>query len=259
MKTNYHTHNYRCIHAKGTVDQYINEAIKAGLDEVGISDHLPHPGSDLDPNNRMKYEELESYFKEIDEAKEKYKDKISIKKSIECEYFPKYEWLYKEFREKYNVDYLLLGVHFFPYNGKDVYIGWMKEDVEVLETYVDYVIKSMETKLFDCLAHPDLFGMVYVNWDEHAEKASRRILEKAEELKIPLEININGMRKGIIKYNKGERYKYPHKDFWNLAKEYNVDVIIGIDAHSPEEMNDLDMGIQFAKEIGIKVIDRLNI
>lgn len=257
MKTNYHTHNYRCVHATGSVEDYVTEGINAGLDEIGISDHLPHPGSNLDSKNRMAYEELGEYFKEIEEAKKKYEDKISVKKSIECEYFKEYKWLYEELKNKYNVDYLLLGVHFFIYNGEYQYIGWMNQDVKVLEEYTDYVIESMETGYFDYLAHPDLFGISYIDWDEHTEKASRRILKKAEELKIPLEININGMRRGIIKYNKGERYMYPHKDFWELSKEYDVDIIVGIDAHNPKDMHDLELGHNFAKEMGLKVINRL--
>ena len=31
MKTNYHTHNYRCNHAAGTVEDYILEAIKMDM------------------------------------------------------------------------------------------------------------------------------------------------------------------------------------------------------------------------------------
>lgn len=258
MKANYHTHNYRCIHADGTVEDYVKAAIEAGLDEVGISDHMPHPDWDLDPNNRMNYNDLENYFKEIDRAIDKYGNKISIKKAIECEYFEEFEWLYSELKEKHKVDYLILGVHFFPYKGEYIYICDFEVTQDMLEKYTDYVIKSMESGYFTYLAHPDLWGRKYLNWDEHTEKASRRILEKAEELKMPIEINVNGLRKPQLNYNKGVRYQYPHKDFWELVKEYDVQVIIGIDAHYPEEMKDLDMGINFAKELGIKIIDRLN-
>ena len=53
MKTNYHTHNYRCNHATGTASDYVEEAIKNGFSEIGISDHLPHPGKDIDNHHRM--------------------------------------------------------------------------------------------------------------------------------------------------------------------------------------------------------------
>lgn len=177
MKTNYHTHNYRCNHAVGTVEEYIEEAIKEDYDEIGISDHLPHPGKNIDNRNRMAYEDLKVYFKEIDDAKEKYGDKISVKKAIECEYFEDYHWLYDEFKKIYKVDYLLLGVHFFPYKGEWLYVGGVKLTPEILECYIDYVIESMESGYFAYIAHPDLFAVSYRNWDEHSIKASRRILE----------------------------------------------------------------------------------
>ena len=257
MKANYHTHNYRCIHAKGSVEDYVVQAIEAGLDEVGISDHMPHLNWDLDSNNRMNHSDLENYFKDIDEAKAKYGDKISIKKGMECEYFPEFEWLYDELEEKYKVDYMILGVHFFPYKGQYEYIGNLEGTEEVLEQYVDYVLKSMEARKFVYLAHPDLWGRRYKNWDETAIKQSRRILEKAEELQMPIEINVNGLRKPQIEYNKGFRHQYPHEDFWRLAKEYDVKIIVGIDAHFPNEMHDLEMGYKFAKEMGLEVMDRL--
>ena len=259
MKSNYHTHNYRCKHAKGKIEDYVKMAIAEGFDEIGISDHLPHPGMDIDNGSRMNYEDLPEYFKEIDEVIKKYGDKISIKKSMECEYFPHFEWLYKELLEEYKVDYLLLGAHFFPYNGEWVYVGRANLTPEKLDCYVDFVVKSMKTGLFKCLAHPDLFGLDYINWDEHAIKSSRKILKAAEELDIPIEINVNGFRKPKVKYNNGERYSYPIKDFWKLAKEYNVKIIVGIDAHNPCEMADLDIGLKFAKELGLSLIDRLYI
>ncbi|MDU5496587.1 MAG: hypothetical protein E6088_02820, partial [Acinetobacter baumannii] len=85
----------------------------------------------------------------------------------------------------------------------------------------------------------------------------KRILKAAEEMNMPIEINVNGMRKNKIYYNNGERYQYPIKEFWELSKEYNVKRIVGIDAHNPEEMHDLDMGLNFAKEHDLTIIDRL--
>lgn len=259
MKTNYHTHNYRCNHADGTVLEYVLSAINADFDEIGLSDHMPHPGKDFAARSRMSYDDLKNYFNDINEAIELYGDKISIKKSIECEYFKEYQYLYDELREVYKVDYLVLGVHFFPYKGEMTYIGKVNLTPKLLEDYIDYVIESMESGNFNYLAHPDLFGMQYFNWDEHSEKASRRILKKAQELNIVLEINVNGLRKPTITYNNGERYQYPHKDFWSIASEYDVDIIIGIDAHSPCELNDLDMGLNFAKELNLNVIDKLSL
>ena len=99
MKTNYHTHNFRCNHAIGNVEDYIKIAIEEGFDEIGISDHLPHPGKNIDNESRMTYEEIPEYFAEIDEAIKKYGDKISIKKGIEGEYFEDFKWFYEELKQ----------------------------------------------------------------------------------------------------------------------------------------------------------------
>lgn len=259
MKTNYHTHNRRCNHAAGTIEDYIKVAIEEKFDEIGISDHLPHPGKTIDTPFRMKYEEVSEYFKEINDVIEKYGDKISIKKAIECEYFDDFGWLYNELKEKYKVDYLLLGVHFFPYKGQWHYVGAVNLDEDMLEAYVDHAVESMKAGIFKYIAHPDLFGVSYRDWNEHSIKQARRILETAEEMDLPIEININGFNRGTMEYNNGIRYPYPIKEFWELSKEYDVKRILGIDAHSPEHMRDLEKGLNFAKELDLEIIDRLEL
>ena len=138
-----------------------------------------------------------------------------------------------------------------------MYVGTIELTPEILMIYADFVVEAIKSGYFSYLAHPDLFGMTYKNWDVHAEEASKRILKAAEEMNMPIEINVNGMRKNKIPYNNGERYQYPIKEFWELSKEYNVKRIVGIDAHNPEEMHDLDMGLNFAKEHDLSIIDRL--
>lgn len=41
MKTNYHTHTTRCMHAVGDDEDYVRSAIKGGFQELGFSDHGP--------------------------------------------------------------------------------------------------------------------------------------------------------------------------------------------------------------------------
>ena len=129
----------------------------------------------------------------------------------------------------------------------------------MLDVYSDYVVKSIKSGLFNYIAHPDLFGLGYKDFDENAIKASRKILKAAEEVGMPIEINVNGMRKPKVKYNGGERYAYPIKEFWELSKEYNVKRIIGIDAHNPCELGDFEMGVKFAKEHGLEIIEKLEL
>lgn len=41
MKTNYHTHTTRCMHAVGSDEEYVLSAIKGGFQILGFSDHTP--------------------------------------------------------------------------------------------------------------------------------------------------------------------------------------------------------------------------
>ena len=40
---NYHTHTWRCQHARGTEEEYVKAAIKQGFGVLGFSDHTPWP------------------------------------------------------------------------------------------------------------------------------------------------------------------------------------------------------------------------
>ena len=42
MRTNYHTHTTRCLHATGSDEEFVLSAIKGGYQELGFSDHTPH-------------------------------------------------------------------------------------------------------------------------------------------------------------------------------------------------------------------------
>ncbi|MBF4806662.1 MAG: PHP domain-containing protein, partial [Pseudoleptotrichia goodfellowii] len=120
MKTNFHTHNYRCGHAIGNVEDYVKVAVKEGYSELGISDHAPVPGY---YNDRMKKEELQGYLEEIEEAQKKYKDKIKIYKSLEIEYFPEWQEYYDELKKK--LDYIVLGLHAFRKEGEtEIHSAW---------------------------------------------------------------------------------------------------------------------------------------
>ena len=95
MKTNYHTHTTRCHHATGSDEEFVLSAIKGGYQEIGFSDHTPWKyHTDYVADMRMLPEELPGYVESLRSLREKYRDQISIKIGLECEYFPAYiHWL----------------------------------------------------------------------------------------------------------------------------------------------------------------------
>ena len=86
---NYHTHTYRCGHANGTDEDYVQAAIKAGYKILGFSDHGPYKHIPS-PGLRMDWEQLDDYIESLTALKEKYKDQIEIHIGLETEYYSEY-------------------------------------------------------------------------------------------------------------------------------------------------------------------------
>lgn len=254
IKGNYHTHTYRCKHAEADVADYVKAAVDAGLEILGISDHTPLPDNrwiDI----RMHMDELEGYIKAIDEARLNF-SQLTILKGMECEYLKEYHNFYsEELLGKYKFDYLSASAHFFPYNG-DWVSGWEINTRKELAAYVEYVVQMMRTGLFDYVAHPDMFGGSYHTWDEDTIACSRYLLEAAETLRVPLEINAYGLRKHTITTSNGIRHMYPWEPFWELTSQYKVTVTVNSDAHRPEDIiGKMEDALNIADKYNLKLVE----
>ena len=142
MKTNYHTHTTRCMHAVGSDEEYVLSAIKGGFQILGFSDHTPWKyRTSYVADMRMLPEELPEYIESLQYLREKYRDQIDIKIGLECEYFPEYiPWL-KEQIKKYQLNYILFGNHHFHTDEKFPYFGHHTDSRDMLDLY-EWVIEG---------------------------------------------------------------------------------------------------------------------
>jgi len=254
---NYHTHTYRCKHAEGDVFDYAAKAVDEGLRALGMSDHIPYPDGRWD-FCRMESHEMEGYIKAIDEARETF-PALNIYQAVESEYVPEFTDYYKETMERWNLDYMIGAVHWFPYQGE-----WMAmKEINTparLRAFTDHLIAVMESGLFLFIAHPDNFGSEYLKWDENCDSASRDIFTAANELHIPLEVNGFGFRKRKIETPDGIRKQYPLDPFWKLAGEFQVPTVFNSDAHKPEDVNANYDDLMTVIELNnLKVIDPMGV
>ncbi|MBR4462633.1 MAG: histidinol-phosphatase [Erysipelotrichaceae bacterium] len=252
---NYHTHTYRCGHAKGTDEDYIQAAIKAGYKILGFSDHGPYKQIPS-PGLRMEWHQLDDYVESLTTLKEKYEDQIEIHIGLETEYYSEYHEEKLEMLEK--VEYLILGQHTALPTGEGTFFRFNTSDQ--LMKYAEDVCKGLETGLFTYLAHPDVYVYHQDSFDKTCKKVARMIMEKAAETDTPVEVNVHGVQRGRHSFPNGTmQYWYPHKDFWKIAAEYPIRCIYGIDAHDPRELLDLkavedakaeleDLGLTFINE-----------
>ena len=102
------------------------------------------------------------------------------------------------------------------------------------------MLKALDTNLFSYVAHPDLFMVGKVYFDELCENITREICQKALEKDVPLEVNAGGIRRGYRKVGDEIQYPYPNSHFFDIVGEVGCKVILGIDAHSPDDFNQDD-------------------
>ena len=229
---NYHTHTKRCGHAEGEDEEYVLAAIENGYRMIGFSDHAPYRLGH-DKNERMDKEEFEEYIQSIQHLQEKYKDKITIRIGLECEFFK--EQLDELLAYKQRLDYIILGQHEAALRG---YSFYEDNSDEAILHYADLIEEACDMHFPDIVAHPDLFMYATKKWTPACEEATRKICESALRNHIPLEVNLNGLRYGKKQIGDEYRYTYPYREFWKIAEEYPIDVVYGLDAHTPNKYAD---------------------
>ena len=248
MKANYHTHTFRCNHAYGTEREYIENAIKEGLQVLGFSDHVPMPYKDgwYSPI-RMKPELLTDYVETLLKLKKEYESQIKILVGFEAEYYSDVFEDMLNMLKPYDYDYLILGQHYLGNGPKYQYIGKENYDKNILKQYVDQCIEGMATGVFTYFAHPDIINYAYDDgiYDGNMERLCRAALKYS----MPLEINLLGME---------DNKCYPRESFFKIASRVGNDVIIGCDAHEARHIIDrmlFSKAESMAERLNLKVVD----
>ena len=256
---NYHTHTYRSGHSEYVSDEEILKAAKqTGISMLGFSEHVPNPDLEFpDEDHRMMLSEVDGYIASINKMKQENPD-MTILAGFEAEFDPMKESFLGEMREK--VDYMILGQHFVK-NGMQMVS--QKGNPNYPLEYAQMVCTGIESGLFDIVAHPDCFMEFRdtisdenkASFEANCIKASHMICQKAAEMGIPIEINLgNALNNQFL--NDGN-LGIPHPLFWQIAKDYDVKVLKGIDAHSLSAFEDLDKGQELITNIEQMVNDKM--
>ena len=252
MIANYHTHTWRCNHADANEKQYVENALKAGLEILGFADHTPYVFPDgYYSTFRMTMDQLPGYVDTVLMLREEYTGRIEIPLGLEAEYYPKhFEELLSRLRD-YPMDYLILGQHFVGNEYDAPYNGLASRDESLLRQYVRQSCDAMNTGMFTYVAHPDLIH--FIGDEKIFRHHMRDICREARSCGVPLEFNLLGLA--------GGRH-YPTKAFWELAAEEGCAVILGRDAHSPEALLDEKTekkALGILAGLGIQPVEKVNL
>ncbi|MCH5153785.1 MAG: histidinol-phosphatase [Clostridiales bacterium] len=248
IKSNYHTHNYLCGHAGGTVSDYAKEAVRCGMSILGISDHCLPSVATYDPYISLR--DIDKvYLPQFDEAKRQYGEQLRLLRGVEIEYFEGYPDYYKTLKSK--LDYMVLGQHMYMRGGKLYNSFFEGTDDKNVSAYFDNVCKGIESGLFALVAHPDLIFYQRPKITPRMADAMERTVKLAAERKVALELNANGIR-----YHE---FRYPTDLLVELCKKYNARVVVSSDAHNPRYLCDkYTLALYaYAKNAGLNVVDEI--
>ena len=246
MITNLHTHTPRCRHASGTEEEYVRCALNAGLQTLGFSDHTPYTF----PNGyystfRMFPDELPGYVAAVEDVRKRYAGQLQIHLGVEAEYYPKYFKDMVAMVKDHGIEYMLLGQHMLYDEVEGIGTGGPTADPVLLRQYCNQTIDAMYTGLFTYFAHPDIIN--FVGDAAIYRQEMGRLCRAAKACDLPLEINLLGLHL---------QRQYPDPRFWEIAAEEGCKVVLGVDAHKPEALQDSvpeQKAMEIVEKYGLKL------
>jgi hypothetical protein len=151
VRTDYHLHTPLCRHAVGAPRDYVMAAQRAGLAEIGFSDHNPMPTQFDDW--RMGPGQLPEYLDLIAEARHEFPH-YPIWLGLECDFIPGHENHIRALAAQADWDYLIGSVHYispdWDVDNPKHLKRWNEQPVEeVWQAYFDAYRKMVESCLFD--------------------------------------------------------------------------------------------------------------
>ena len=262
MLTDYHLHlrpddegtAFDDYFTSENVDRYLASAADAGVEELGVSEHVYRFRQALDLWTHPFWvanaiDDLDAYCEFVRTT--------PLKLGVECDFVPGAEERTADLLGLRDFDYVVGSVHFVgdgdaavDDTGFDVWDGGDDAD-EIWRRYFQALAGCARSGLFDVLAHPDLVK-VWGGARPLPQRDPRYFYEPAVEAiaesGIAVEISTAGLRKPV-----GELY--PAREFAEMCVEAGASFCLSSDAHRPEQIGfEYDRAIGFLDSLGVAEI-----
>ena len=247
MLLDYHMHT-TYSDGKRDLTEYVAEAEKKKIDEIGFSDHiyLEKRQWSIDHAN------LPNYVSDI--ATLKGKSSISIKTGLEVDFIPCQMDSLMHLIKQWNPDYLIGSVHHIGswlLDSEREIEEWKRRGVDHVYTQYFGLVQAMaKTRLFDIVGHLDLVKKFGHRPKSDLTDLMLRTVENIGKSGMCIEINTSGLRKPCHEI-------YPSEKLLKMCLDNGISITFGSDAHSPEDVgNGFDQAVALVRRVGYGEITR---
>jgi histidinol-phosphatase (PHP family) len=234
------------------VDRYLAAAREAGIEELGVSEHVYRFREVLEIWDHPFW--IEQATDELDAYCE-FVRTTPLKLGIEADWVPGREEQIAALLDARDFDYVVGSVHFVGERAVDddawdVWEGPAAPD-EIWRRYFETLADAARSGLFDILAHPDLvkvWGKGRPRPDGDPRRYYEPLVEAVAESGIAVEVSTAGLRKPA-----GEIYPAP--ELAAMCVEAGADFALSSDAHLPEQVGyEYERAVELMRGWGIDEI-----
>jgi len=236
-----HVHTPLCNHASGTMEQYVQAGVAAGLERIVFLEHL-ETGINTAFRSWLTDADFDVFFAEGNRLKKRYEGRIEIGLGAEVGYNPDCPQRILERIGEREWDRLGLSYHFITIPGHDEHVNMLSRnrqnlalidaygDRRLLTRYFDTLIEAVQAIPAHTLCHLDA-GLrhqpnLYLE-DSHYGQIEI-LLRQVKRAGMTLEINTSGYA------YRGE--PFPRPQVFTAAENMGLGFSAASDAHSPEEV-----------------------
>ena len=236
-RRDYHVHTKYCNHASGEMRDYVESALAKGFEEIGFLAHV-EVGVDHKLKRWLNGSELEIYWRQGNELRKEFEDRIIVSLGLEVGLNPKRLDLLDDAIGLHPWDRIGLSHHFIEWRGEPVNIASTREaqslrDVDPLEIIIPYY-QGLCDHMADfrpfMICHFDLVRKFLADIGPHplVRPLVRSLLEQMVEHGVRLEINTSG-------YNQTGT-PYPADWILREASSLQVNPVLCSDSHHPDHI-----------------------
>jgi histidinol-phosphatase (PHP family) len=230
-------------------DRYLAAAEEAGVEELGVSEHLYRFAQALE---LWRHPFWEQQARDDLAAYCEFVRTTPLRLGIECDFVPGAEDRIANLLEAHDFDYVIGSVHFIGEGAVDHegYDAWESDGDpdSIWRRYFETLAEGVRSGLFDIVAHPDLvkvWGRARPFPKHDPRSYYEPAVEAIAETGIAVEISTAGLRKPVEEI-------YPAPAFAEMCVEAGAVFALSSDAHVPGQVG-------FGYERALELMGRLGI